>query len=143
MENRNDPEAQDDGRTRQQRPSTLQWKPDKEEKQQEDKKEEQGWEPERSSRSQGASSRPPEKVHRLSDQSINQLINTGAFRWDLQQLNTFCYIPTLLLVPFSCPARKRKRGRHTARQSSCRRTPDCSTPAANQQTGLHTWQQGR
>ncbi|CAK6976967.1 non-muscle caldesmon-like [Scomber scombrus] len=61
LENRNDPEAQDDGRTRQQRPSTLQWKPDKEEKQQEDKKE-QGWEPEQSSRSQGASSRPPEKL---------------------------------------------------------------------------------
>ncbi|XP_042263966.1 non-muscle caldesmon-like isoform X2 [Thunnus maccoyii] len=61
LENRNESEAQCDSMTREQRPSTLQWKPDKKEKQQEDE-EKQGWEPERSSRSLEASTRPPEKL---------------------------------------------------------------------------------
>ncbi|XP_029284363.1 lymphocyte-specific protein 1-like [Cottoperca gobio] len=78
LENRNEQEVQDDCRARVQRPSTPQGKPEpeeekqqggEEEKQQEgedekqqERKEEVGCEPEQSSRSQEASTRPPEKM---------------------------------------------------------------------------------
>ncbi|XP_031179499.2 non-muscle caldesmon-like isoform X1 [Sander lucioperca] len=63
LEGRNEQEVQDDCRARVQRPSTQQWKPEPgQEKQQQGEEDEKGCEPERSSRSQEALTRPPEKM---------------------------------------------------------------------------------
>lgn len=67
LENRNEQEGQDDCKAREQTPSAPQCKPGPEEaKQQED--EEGAREPDRSSRSQEASTRTPGKVQSLADQ---------------------------------------------------------------------------
>ncbi|XP_041793708.1 lymphocyte-specific protein 1-like [Chelmon rostratus] len=58
LENRNEQEVSDDCRTRVQRPST----PEPEEEKQQEDEEEEGRQPQRSDRSQGASTRPPEKM---------------------------------------------------------------------------------
>ncbi|XP_034719467.1 lymphocyte-specific protein 1 isoform X1 [Etheostoma cragini] len=63
LEGRNEQEVQDDCKPRVQRPSTQQWKPEAgQEKQQQSEEEEKGCEPEQSSRSQEALTRPPEKM---------------------------------------------------------------------------------
>ncbi|XP_074480418.1 uncharacterized protein LOC141761087 [Sebastes fasciatus] len=62
LENRTEQEVQDNCRTRVQRPSTQQWKPEPKEKKQQEGEEEEGCEPERSSWSQEASTTPPEKT---------------------------------------------------------------------------------
>ncbi|KAL7405510.1 hypothetical protein ABVT39_002226 [Epinephelus coioides] len=62
LESRNEQEVQDDCRARVQRLSAPQWKPEPEEGKQQEGEEEEGCVPERSSRSQEASTRPPEKM---------------------------------------------------------------------------------
>ncbi|XP_033476531.2 uncharacterized protein LOC117253260 isoform X1 [Epinephelus lanceolatus] len=62
LESRNEQEVQDDCKARVQRLSTPQWKPEPEEGKQQEGEEEEGCVPERSSRSQEASTRPPEKM---------------------------------------------------------------------------------
>ncbi|XP_035538375.1 lymphocyte-specific protein 1-like isoform X2 [Morone saxatilis] len=62
LENRNEQEVPDDCRARVQRPSTPQWKPDPEERKKQVDEEEEGFDPERSVRSQEATTRPPEKM---------------------------------------------------------------------------------
>ncbi|XP_037610053.1 uncharacterized protein LOC119478994 [Sebastes umbrosus] len=99
LENRTEQEVQDNCRTRVQRPSTQQWKPEPKEKKQQEGEEEEGCEPERSSWSQEASTTPPEKTS-SSRKEIRDVI----------QLNVFL---------------------SAGRQG-------CSTPQANQQTGLPT-----